>query len=265
LGVCFSGDRRTRRCAPAEARSRRGAPIACELEALRIAIMQGKAETALPEVETRLAKIATWWRQFHSAQPVPEAPDAEFLARAYVSALDIARDADFARNDWASALRRIDALLEVERALERPAQDIAATRMNRANVLGQLGRFGAAQAELEACITMLQNNPNWSAKLFSSIADLFARQGDIAQAITQQRRALAWKPGQPPRTRWLPIRPCRSAPPPTRRPGLSPRRWAGAAPQNLATQLRHPFPPRPSRRQRTGRAAHRRTARRPRL
>ena len=45
-------------------------------------------------------------------------PSPEFLARAFISALDIARQADFARQDWASALRRLDAVLEVERALE---------------------------------------------------------------------------------------------------------------------------------------------------
>ena len=75
--------------------------------------------------------------------------------------------------------------------MKRPAEDIAATRMNRAIVLGKLGRFGEAKAELEDCLQVFQNNPASSARVLSSLADLFAKQGDVAQAITQERRALA--------------------------------------------------------------------------
>ena len=90
--------------------------------------MQGQAAEALPQVEARLAQVEAWWQQHRSGQTVPEAPDAEFLARALISALDIATDAPLrARQDWEPALRRIDAILEVKRALQRPAEDIAAT------------------------------------------------------------------------------------------------------------------------------------------
>lgn len=179
----------------AEAEKQAGTPqvhvIGSELEALRIDILQGQVETALPEVEARLAQVAVWWQRHRSGQPVPEAPNAEMLARAYIGALDIATDADFARQDWASALRRIDVALEVNRALQRPAEDIARDRMNRAVVLGRLDRFGEARAELEACLSLLQNDPARSARVLGSLANLFDGQGDVAQAITQQRRALA--------------------------------------------------------------------------
>ena len=179
-----------------EANKKAGRPqiniIGIELEALRIDIMQGRVEAALPQVEARLAQVAAWWQQHRAGQPALEAPDAEFLTRAFISALDIARVADFVREDWKSALHRIDAVLEVERALGRPAEDIAATRMNRANVLVELpDRFGEAKTELEACLEVFQNNPTMSAKVLSSLADLFDKQGDVAQAITQERRALA--------------------------------------------------------------------------
>ena len=186
---------RQRQLEAAEAEKHAGHPaihvIGRELAALRIDIMQGRVDPALPQVEARLAKVEQWWQRHRSDQPVPEAPDAEFLARAFISALDIATDADFSRNDWASALRRLDATLEVKRALERPAEDIGATRMNRAVVLGRLRRFGEARAELEACLQLFQNDPAMSAKVLGSLADLFDEQGDVAQAITQQRRALA--------------------------------------------------------------------------
>ena len=99
--------------------------IASELEALRIDIMQGRAAEALPQVEERLARVEDWWQRHRSGQAVPEAPDPEFLARTLIGALDIAKDADRAQNDWESALGRTDAVLEVERALQRPAEDIA--------------------------------------------------------------------------------------------------------------------------------------------
>jgi tetratricopeptide (TPR) repeat protein len=186
---------RQRQLNAAEAEKNAGRPaihvIGSELEALRIDIMQGQVAAALPQIETRLEQVAAWWERHRSGQSVPEAPDAEDLARAYISALDIAKDADHARQDWESALRRLDAILDVKRALERPAEDIGATRFNRANVLVSLGRFGEARAELEACLQLFQNKPDWKAKVLGSLADLFDRQEDVAQAITQQRRALA--------------------------------------------------------------------------
>lgn len=118
-------------------------------------------------------------------------PNAEFLARTFIGALDIARNADFARKGWASALKRIDAILEVKRALERPAEDIAGDRMNRANMLKHLGRIGEAKAELEACLEVFRNYPARGSAVLSSLANLFKAQGDITQAITQERRALA--------------------------------------------------------------------------
>ncbi len=165
--------------------------IGSELEALRIDIMQGQVAAALPEVAARLAQVEAWWQQHRSGQPVPEAPDAEFLARALIGALDIAKAAHSAQKDWPSALRRIDTALEVERALKRPAEDIGATRMNRANVLGRLRRFGEAKAEMEDCLPLFENNPAGSSNVLSSLADLFDEQGDIAHAIIQERRALA--------------------------------------------------------------------------
>ena len=75
---------------------------------------------------------------------MPEAPNSEILARTLISALDIAKEAHNAQREWEPALHCIDASLEIMRALERPAEDIAGGRMNRANALRMLGRFGEA-------------------------------------------------------------------------------------------------------------------------
>lgn len=178
-----------------EAEKKAGRPvihvITSELEALRIDITQGRAPTALPEVEARLAQVEAWWQRHCSGQPVPEAPDAESLARTFLGALDVCRQAHCAQEDWPAALRRIDAMLTAKRTLERPAEDIARDRTNRANVLKHLGRLGEARAELEACLTLFQNSPSSSAGVLSSLANLLDGQDDHAQAITQERRALA--------------------------------------------------------------------------
>jgi tetratricopeptide (TPR) repeat protein len=122
---------------------------------------------------------------------VPEAPDPEPLARALLSALDIAQDAHFAQEDWEPALRYSDAILEVKQVLKRPAEDIALTRKNRANVLMELGRFGEAKADLEVCLQVFQNDPANRASVLNALAILFDKQGDVPQAILQQRRVLA--------------------------------------------------------------------------
>jgi len=134
--------------------------------------------------------VETWWQQHRSGQSVPDAPDPEYLARVLISALDITRQAYFAQKDWELALRRSDTSLEVKRTLQRPEEDIATTRTNRAIVLGHLHHFSEAQAELETCLQIFHNDPAMRAKVFNSLANLFAAQDDIAQAIIQQRRAL---------------------------------------------------------------------------
>lgn len=186
---------RQRQFDSAEAATKAGRPalhvIGSELEVLRIDILQGGVTTALPEVEVRLAQVGAWWQLHRVGQSVPEAPDAEFLVRTLICALDIARQAHFVSEDWPSALRNIDAALEVKRAIERPAEDIGRDRMNRANVLARLSRFGEAKAEMEDCLTLFENDPASKAKVLGSLADLFDEQGDIAQAIILQRRALA--------------------------------------------------------------------------
>lgn len=165
--------------------------ICSKLEALRIDIMQGKLDTAVPEIEQRLAQVRAWWTQHRAGQAVSEAPDAELLARAFIGALDIARKADYARKNWESALSRLETMLEVEHALQRPAEAIGGTRYNRANVLMELGRVGEAKAELEACLSLFQNSPDARSKVLSSLADLFHKQNDVGQAIALERRALA--------------------------------------------------------------------------
>ncbi len=165
--------------------------IGNELEAWRIDVRQGHAAEMLPQVETHLAQVDAWWQQHCAGQHVPEAPDPEVLARVLLSALDVAREAHYAQEDWQAARRRLDAILEIKRELERPTEDIAIDRMNRANVLGRLGDLSAAQAEMETCLQVFQHDPARRSSVLSSLAGLFAIRGDIVQAIIQERRALA--------------------------------------------------------------------------
>lgn len=162
-----------------------------ELEALRIDIMEGMAEQVLPQVEVLLAQVALWWQRLREGEAVPEAPDMEALARTYIGALDIATDADFAGEDWHSALRHITSILALKRELQRPPEDIAGDRMNLANVLRKLQRFDEARRELESCLQLFAHNTAMKASVLGSLASLFNDQDDIAQAIWQQRLALA--------------------------------------------------------------------------
>jgi tetratricopeptide (TPR) repeat protein len=163
-----------------------------ELEAYRIDIMQGRASDVLPEVEQRIALVESWWQRTRKAgESVPEAPDAEGLGRVLIGALDVATDAHFAQRDWNAALPRVDRIMEIERELHRPAQEIALNRTNRASVLRRLQRYAEAQAELEACLEIFAGDPTRSQPVLSSLAALFNDQGDVPQAVELERRALA--------------------------------------------------------------------------
>jgi tetratricopeptide (TPR) repeat protein len=86
----------------------------------------------------------------------------------------------------------MDETLEAMRALGRPVEEIASTRLNRANVLMEMpGGMDEAKAELEACLTLFESDPATNAMVLSSLADVLERQGDIPQAIIQERRSLA--------------------------------------------------------------------------
>ena len=186
---------RKRHLDAAQAETQAGGPsiavIGSELEALRTDIIQGQVDNALPQVQQRLAQVEAWWQRCRAGAHVPEAPDIEQLARVYICALDIANEAHRAKNDWSAALRRTESMLEVLRALGRAAEEIARHRMNRAVELGRLQLFPEAQAELEDCLAVFRNDPLMRSKVLSSLASLFNQQGDYAQAIAQERRALA--------------------------------------------------------------------------
>ena len=181
----------------AESKKNAGLPaisiITIELETLRTFIMQGEVTQVLPQVEARLTQIETWWQQHRAGQAVPEAPDFGFLASAYISALDIITDAHYAQQDWKAALPRIDATLDVQHTLQRPIEDLTHVRMNRAFVLKNLGRFGEAHAEFESGLQVFQDDPRARARALSMLADLFNEQGDVAEAIRQERRALTFR------------------------------------------------------------------------
>ncbi len=170
--------------------------IGRELEALRIDIMENETDSAMPEIELRLTKLDKWWKTHLAGHTVPEAPNIEILARAYIGALDIARQAYMARNQWEFALRRIEKILEVERALNRPAEVIGTTRVNRAIAMINLpDHLDEAKNELEACLLLFQNNPERRATVLSSLATLFSKRGgdkrdDLDQSIALERRAL---------------------------------------------------------------------------
>src|SRR5262249_1182621 len=145
----------------------------------------------------RLSKIEGWWAASRAGLPTPDAPDREFLARAITSALNLAVEVHYAQEQWEAALKRIDAIIEIQQELKRPPEDIAASRLNRANMLRRLNRHGEAKLELEACLDIFENDPVSRAKVLGSLANLYDDIGDLVQAITQQRRALVLRNALP--------------------------------------------------------------------
>lgn len=166
--------------------------VSCELDILRIAIKQGKVDTALPEVEVRLAQFEAWW-QLHCADQLPEAVhiNTSLLARKLIRALEISCEAYFSQENWEAALQRLDTILEMNSIRGMQGDNSAYYRMDRASTLIQLRRFPEAQIELEGVFRIFHGNPAGQAKVLNLLATLFDAQDDVIQAITQSRRALA--------------------------------------------------------------------------
>jgi tetratricopeptide (TPR) repeat protein len=171
--------------------------VTSEIEALHIGILQGNAARVLPQVEERLAWLTDCWERHASGQEVSEAPDPVFLATVLISALEVASLADREREDWDSALRRTERVLEVMKASHRSPEQVFSLRMNRAVLLRHLGRQAEAQTELESCLDGLQNDPAKRGRVLSALAELFYERKDFPHAVRMERRALAIFEGLP--------------------------------------------------------------------
>jgi tetratricopeptide (TPR) repeat protein len=179
--------------AKARAGSRRLDVLASEIEALRVDVMQGGAEQALPEIESRLQEIRAWWRRHRAGELVPEAPDPAFLARVLIGGLNVAEEASRALERWEACLGALTESEETERALGEGEHELARTRFNRYGPLLSLGRLEEAQPVLENCLAVFRGAgdlPN-EAKALSALAYLWDERDDPEQAAGLARQALA--------------------------------------------------------------------------
>jgi tetratricopeptide (TPR) repeat protein len=167
--------------------------LGSELEALRVDVMQGEAERALPEVESRLAKVRAWWRRRGAGEAVPEAPDPVLLARVLIAGLDIARQATLALERWDACLGLLTESEETQRAMGEGAHSLTRTRFNRYKPLLQLGRLHEAQDVLESCLAVFRGMGDLGreAATLSALADLWDTRGEREQAAGLARQGLA--------------------------------------------------------------------------
>jgi len=186
---------RQRHLQSAEASKRAGSPeihvVGRELEALRIDIIEGNIVTALSAVDSKLPRLIQWWQKSQAGEQVTEAPNLEMLTRTLLAALDISRMGHFDQQDWPTALTRIEAALEINQRMCRPAHDSAGARHNRALALGKMNRTEEAKAELEYCLLYFENDLTAKSTVLSTLADLLNEQGDTEQAVIVARRSLA--------------------------------------------------------------------------
>lgn len=164
-----------------------------ELEVFRIDVMQGKAKDVLGEIEKRLDEVRGWWKRHRAGEDVPEAPDAEFLGRALVSGLDIAREANLALGRWQECLDLLKEIEQVQRALGESDYELARTWHKRYGALIRLGQLDEAQRVLEGCLALYREVDDLTrqARALGGLADVWAERGDIEKAVDLGRQALA--------------------------------------------------------------------------
>lgn len=183
----------------ADAKRRAGAPrvnvLMAEFEALRLDVMQGGAEQALPEIDSGLDAVRGWFRRLRGGETVPEAPDPSLLGRVLVSALDVARQANLALERWQPCLDLLEEFEEAMRLLGEGEHELARVRFNQYGPLLRLGRLDAAQALLEGCLESFRRADDQIAQAgtLSALADLWDERGDHDQAAALQRRTLAFR------------------------------------------------------------------------
>lgn len=181
----------------AEVKRKRGAPralvLGSELEAMRIDLMADRAEASLPEIESRLAEVREWWQRTRRGEEVAEAPDEEYLGRALISGLDIARMANCQLERWRAVLDHVDEIEAIETALGRSEHQRALTRFNRHGPLMELGRLDEAEETLEGCLEVYRRVGDTvrEARALSGLASVMSARNAPSRAADLQRRALA--------------------------------------------------------------------------
>jgi len=181
----------------AGAMERAGSPrvriLGSEIAALRIDVMQGRAEQALPEVESRLQEVRAWWRRHRAGEPVPEAPDPAFLAQVLIGGLDTALVAIWTLERWEDCFGVLTESEDTKRVLGEGEHELARTRFNRYSPLLRLGRLEEAQPLLESCLAVFRGvgDLKYEAKALGALADLWDKRGDPEQAAGLARQALA--------------------------------------------------------------------------
>jgi len=167
--------------------------IGSELEALRIDIMLGEVETALPAIKQHLAQIRDRWQRHQQGETLTAAPDADFLARAFISALDIAKEAHQTLKHWQDCLDLLTETEQVKQACGESTHALARTRFNRYKHLMKLERLDEAQRVLEGCLQVFSNVNDLTAQatVLSALTDVWNERGDVSHAIELARQSLA--------------------------------------------------------------------------
>ena len=166
--------------------------LGSQLEAWRIDVMQGNTQV-LGEIEQAVATIKSWWQQTLQGQTVAQAPDPEFLARAFISALDIARMAYQGTENWQGCLDILSETEQLQRQIGRSEHEIARTQFNRYGALLKLGQLSEAQQILEQCLHIAKKYDDLTqqSRILLALATIWNERGDTAHAIELERQSLA--------------------------------------------------------------------------
>src|SRR5262249_21036489 len=157
--------------------------------ALRMDVMLGAAAEALPEIESRLARIRDWWARAQQGEDVSEAPDVDFLGICLIGGLDVLKSVYLAHEEWQKSLNLIAEQIAVKEARGASEHELARDRFNRYGPLLRLGRLAEAQQELERCLEVFERAGDRGAcgSCLSALADVFDEKGDSLQAARLER------------------------------------------------------------------------------
>ncbi len=180
----------------AEAKRRAGRSrvsiVGSELAALRIAVTQGRAAEAAPQIEARLGELRCWWALRRAGEPVPEIEDDENLADALMMSLDLARQTNAALECWQACLDLHRDIEQLQRDLGMSEYEIARVRINLYAPLAKLGKLEEARVALEHCLEVVHDREDIRSEVcaLSALAIIWHGLGAPSHGATLERQAL---------------------------------------------------------------------------
>jgi len=159
----------------------------------RLLIMQGQLKEAAPEVAEMVQEAEEYYAASKESGWEPELGAVMAPADLLVTSLDVQRELELRRRNYAAVLAICSRQIEVQQGSSKGEVEIVKEIFNRAAALINMGQFDQAQRDLEYCLELdrREGPVSYQAQDLSELATVWDKHGDLARSVHFEEEALS--------------------------------------------------------------------------